>query len=423
MKNKKDEARESTAGYKAASSKGKVPRLRFPEFALTMGWAMALLDELVATITPPKKLLAGEYSISGKYPVIDQSQDFIAGWTNDETAIICHDEPLLVFGDHTCVVKLISQPFAQGADGIKILHSKHSTTIWYIYQYLCLYGIRPEGYKRHYASLLEVKCHYPVSVSEQRKIAACLSSLDSLLAAHAKKLEALKDYKKGLMQRLFPAEGETVPRLRFPEFRNGPEWKEASLGDIAEIKLGKMLDNAKHIKGRLMPYLNNISLRWNEVDTSNLPQMYFEDKELELYGLKAGDVVICEGGEPGRSAVWDGRLPELKFQKAIHRVRFSVPFDPYLLVSYLEAFSDANHFKKLFTGGGIKHLTRESLAMLKVPLIETAEQRKITSALSSLDSLIAAEARKIEELKEHKRGLMQGLFPSPEEGSELDITK
>ncbi|MBT9503332.1 MAG: restriction endonuclease subunit S [Burkholderiaceae bacterium] len=203
-----------------------------------------------------------------------------------------------------------------------------------------------------------------------------------------------------------------VPRLRFPEFRRAKGWKEVALGEIADVKLGKMLDKQKHTTGLLLPYLNNISVRWNEVDTSNLPQMYFDDDELDRFGLRAGDVVVCEGGEPGRSAVWDGRLPDLKFQKAIHRVRFKIPFQPRLLVLHLENLAGTTRFEKLFTGGGIKHLTGETFARLKIPLIPCGEQQKIAECLSSVDELMAAQVRKVDVLKTHKKGLMQQLFPS-----------
>ncbi|MEF9978464.1 MAG: restriction endonuclease subunit S [Thermomonas sp.] len=202
-----------------------------------------------------------------------------------------------------------------------------------------------------------------------------------------------------------------TPKLRFPQFRSAPEWEIVALGKIAEIKLGKMLDGKKHMTGQLLPYLNNISVRWNEVNTSNLPEMYFDDDELDRFGLRAGDVVVCEGGEPGRSAVWDGRLPNLKFQKAIHRVRFNVPFEPKLLVLYLESMTGAPQFEALFTGGGIKHLTGETFAQLSIPFIPLAEQQKITECLSSLDDLLSVERQKLDVLKAHKKGLMQKLFP------------
>jgi type I restriction enzyme, S subunit len=252
------------------------------------------------------------------------------------------------------------------------------------------------------------------SSAEQQKIADCLSSLDELIAAQARKVEALKTHKNGLMRQLFPREGETQPRLRFPDFQKSAEWKEVCLGEISEIKLGKMLDKKKHTKGHLLPYLNNLSVRWNEVNTSDLPRMYFDDRELERFGLKAGDVVVCEGGEPGRAAVWDSRLPDLKFQKAIHRVRFNVPFEPKILVIHLANLSGTTQFEMLFTGGGIKHLTAETFSRLKVPIIPHAEQKRIVNCLTPLDNVIAAVTQEIESLKTHKKGLMQQLFPSAE---------
>ncbi len=255
----------------------------------------------------------------------------------------------------------------------------------------------------------------PPTLNEQHKIADCLTSIDELITAQTQKLDALKTHKKGLMQQLFPAEGETTPKLRFPEFRGKGEWEEVPLGAIAEIKLGKMLDKQKHTTGRLLPYLNNLSVRWNEVNTSDLPQMYFDDDELDRFGLRVGDVVVCEGGEPGRAAVWDGRIPNLKFQKAIHRVRFNVPFEPKLMVLHLENLAGTTQFEMLFTGGGIKHLTREAFAQLKIPLIPQAEQQKITNCLSSVDDLITAQTQKLNTLKVHKKGLMQKLFPNVNE--------
>jgi type I restriction enzyme S subunit len=259
------------------------------------------------------------------------------------------------------------------------------------------------------SDLEDIEIDHPKE-DEQQKIADCLSSLDTNIAAESHKLLALKAHKKGLMQQLFPAEGQRLPRLRFPGF--GEDWQEVRLGDIAEIKLGKMLDGKKHAKGLLLPYLNNISVRWNDVDTSNLPRMYFRDEELDGFRLNTGDVVVCEGGEPGRSAVWDGSLPEVKFQKAIHRVRFNVPFEPSLLVHFLEAIAGTPRLEKLFTGGGIRHLTLETFARLATPLPSYMEQQRIAEFLSSLNVLIAAQSRRLTALRQHKKGLMQGLFPA-----------
>ena len=205
---------------------------------------------------------------------------------------------------------------------------------------------------------------------------------------------------------------KTLPAVRFKDAHGSdfPDWATAALGEIADIKLGKMLDKEKQTTGHLLPYLNNISLRWNEVDTSNLPRMYFRDNELDRFGLRAGDVVVCEGGEPGRSALWDGRLPDLKFQKAIHRVRFNVPFEQRLLVLYLEKIAGTTKFEMLFTGGGIKHLTRETFSLLQIPMISLPEQRKIADFLTAVDGRIGQLSQKKALLEDYKKGVMQQLF-------------
>ena len=244
------------------------------------------------------------------------------------------------------------------------------------------------------------------SFPEQQKIAMFLTAVDGLIEQLSRKKALLEEYKKGVMQQLF------TQTLRFQDDQGHdfPDWEEVELGSVADIKLGKMLDKAKHTSGRLLPYLNNISLRWNEVDTSNLPQMFFDDDELDRFGLKAGDVVVCEGGEPGRSAVWDGRLLNLKFQKAIHRVRFKVPFAPRILVLYLEYIAGTTQFEMLFTGGGIKHLTRETFAKLAVPMMSLPEQTKIAGFLSALDGKIAAVGEQMRQTQAWKKGLLQQMF-------------
>ncbi|GIV56948.1 MAG: type I site-specific deoxyribonuclease specificity subunit [Candidatus Kapaibacterium sp.] len=183
------------------------PRLRFPEFRNAGPWEVKRLGELVKTITPPKKLQTSNYQPSGRFPIIDQSADDICGWTDDETAVVKGDFPLVIFGDHTCVVKLAGSPFAQGADGIKILSPTKEVDARFLFQSLQAHSIEQKGYKRHFSTLKKKLIYFPSQDSgEQQKIADCLSSLDELIELEAKQLEALQTHKKGLMQQLFPQE-------------------------------------------------------------------------------------------------------------------------------------------------------------------------------------------------------------------------
>lgn len=183
-----------------------MPAWRFTQFKNDGEWESSRIDNCFTTITPPRKLVKSEYQNIGKYPIIDQSQEYIAGWTNAVDALICNSRPLIVFGDHTCVFKFVNHPFVQGADGIKILLS--SPKINEKFAYYCLENIplQPDGYRRHFSILKEWIIKIPKKNSgEQEKIAECLSTADLLIQAQAHKLETLKMHKKALMQGLFPS--------------------------------------------------------------------------------------------------------------------------------------------------------------------------------------------------------------------------
>ena len=182
------------------------PRLRFPEFRGTGPWKVKRLAKLVETITPPKKLKTTKYLPNGQFPVIDQSPNDICGWTNDETSLIKGGFPLVIFGDHTCVVKLAVDPFAQGADGVKILSPISEVDARFLFLSLQASPIEQKGYKRHFSTLKERLISFPPKgTGEQQKIADCLSSLDDLIRAQGERIKALKQHKKGLMQQLFPS--------------------------------------------------------------------------------------------------------------------------------------------------------------------------------------------------------------------------
>src|SRR4051812_8409609 len=111
---------------------GVMPQLRFPEFEGSGEWKKEKLEQLIATVTPPRKLQTSEYLKEGKFPIIDQSQSLICGWTNENDAVISSDTPLVIFGDHTCALKFVDKPFAQGADGIKILKANEKVDPAYL---------------------------------------------------------------------------------------------------------------------------------------------------------------------------------------------------------------------------------------------------------------------------------------------------
>ena len=177
------------------------PVLRFPGFA--GDWQEKSFDVICHTITPPLKLQSSQYSSSGKFPIVDQSQTLICGWTNDSSGLL-RNTPYIIFGDHTCVLKYIDFPFIQGADGVKILGSNKKDNSKFIYQLLLSNPVKQDGYKRHFSDLKEKIFLLPPTLEEQTKIAECLSSIDGIISVEESKVAFLKAHKKGLMQQLFP---------------------------------------------------------------------------------------------------------------------------------------------------------------------------------------------------------------------------
>jgi hypothetical protein len=196
-----------------------------------------------------------------------------------------------------------------------------------------------------------------------------------------------------------------------------PKFKTVPLGEIAEIQLGKMLDKAKHQTGKRMPYLRNVNVRWGSIETADLFEMYFEDDELDRFGLAPGDVLVCEGGEPGRAAVWDGRMPDMKFQKALHRVRFKVPFEPKLFVHILQVFAQNGELESRFSGTTIKHLTREVFAKLPIPLPPLEEQRRIVAEIEGYQKEIARLESEIADNRERIQATIDAVWNGDSESA------
>ena len=183
------------------------------------------------------------------------------------------------------------------------------------------------------------------------------------------------------------------------------------LGDIADTCLGKMLDQQKN-KGEYQPYLANINVRWGGFDLETLPQMRFLETEEERYGLKYGDILVCEGGEPGRCAIWKDQIPNMKFQKALHRVRVHQDEVDFRWLFYRFLYAKfRGEFDQYYSGTTtIKHMPGEKLVKIRIDLPELSYQRKIGDVLSVYDDLIENNQKQIKLLEEAAQRLYKEWF-------------
>ncbi|MDT0635599.1 restriction endonuclease subunit S [Spectribacter hydrogenooxidans] len=252
------------------------------------------------------------------------------------------------------------------------------------------------------SDLESVSICIPPDAAEQRKIADCLGSLDDWIAAEGRKLEALRDHKKGLMQQLFPREGKTRPRLRFPEFRDAPEWERFLLEQLEderriELGRGKVIshDDMRANPGPHPVYSSSV------IDNGLMGTYgdYLFDEELISWSVDGGGHFFYR--------------PKHKF--SITNVSgFIRVLSDDIICQFL-----AYQLQRLHASETFNYVQKAHPSVIRtlytVGLPDSSEQQRIADCLSAIDALITTQAEKINALRIHKRGLMQQLFPSPED--------
>ncbi|WP_288060292.1 restriction endonuclease subunit S [Thiomonas sp.] len=411
----------------------RVPKLRFPEFRGAEGWKPVTLQQASTPVTErvgERKLTP--VSISAGIGFVPQAEKFgrdISGNQYQIYTLVSDGDFVYNKGNSLkfpqgCVYQL--QGWGQvAAPNVFICFRLKDGYSNVFFQNCFEQNMHGKQIKKHITSgarsngllniskenFFGVEIHTP-SLAEQQKIAECLSSVDELMAAQARKVGALKTHKKGLMQQLFPTEGETQPRLRFPEFENAGDWAEKKLGSVCNIQRGKFSHRPR-----------------------NDPRFFGGPYPF----IQTGDVVKSEGGAviASQSLNEEGLAVSKLFKPTIVLITIAANIGDTGLLQTDGCFTDSvvglipgkdvipvflelimrgqkENLNKVATTGAQKNINNEILREVCVLLPSLPEQHRIASCLSSLDALITAETQKLDALKTHKQGLMQQLFPSPE---------
>ena len=187
------------------------------------------------------------------------------------------------------------------------------------------------------------------------------------------------------------------------------EWEVSTVGREFDIKLGKMLDAEKNT-GVPKPYLGNRAVQWDRIDVCELPLVPMSRSDIERFRLRKGDLLVCEGGEVGRAAIWEAPIDECYFQKALHRLRPTRGFDPKLMSAILRLWADRGVLANYVTQTSIAHLPREKFIEVPLPVPPRHEQRAIATALSDVDALLGALDRLIAKKRDLTQAAMQQLL-------------
>lgn len=410
------------------------PKLRFPEFREAEGWEPTTIGALgrfyygksapkwsLAEDAPTPCVRYGElYTKFG--PVITET--YSRTNTDPETLRFSRGGEILIprvgekpddFGK--CCAYLPLKNIAIG-EMISVLETKQHP-LFYTYYFRNMYKqfakvVEGQNVKNLYFSELEpLPIHRP-SVPEQQKIADCLTSVDELIVAQAQKVGALKTHKKGLMQQLFPCEGETQPRSRFPEFEQAAEWSSDSLGSIFKTSSGGTPDRSKmeYWDGNI-PWITTSLVDFNIITEADefITEEGLRNSSAKLFPEKT--ILMAMYGQ-GKTR---GQVAMLGIEAATNQACAAIlprnDIDPRFV--FLNLGSRYEELRGLSNSGGQENLSQGLVQALQFSYPKgKEEQKKIADCLIALDELIAAQTQKLDALKTHKKGMMQQLFPSPE---------
>ena len=420
--------------------KGYVPELRFPEFRDKSGWVESDLGGLSQVLRggSPRPidsylteaanglnwLKIGDVDKDSKY--VTQTKEKVNHHALSKTRVVNPGDLILSnsmsFG-RPYILKIKSCIHDGWIAITKISNKIKRDYLYYLIsapesQRFFINNAAGSGVQNLNADIIKsLPIFFPVNDIEQQKIADCLSSLDNVISLQTQKIDALQQYKKGLVQKLFPTEGGTVPELRFNEFKNEGEWEERKLSEICERIMDGTHFSPKSKSGKYI-YVTSKNIKNGRLDLSDIS--YISDAEhKEIYKkcpVKKNDVLLTKDGANTGNCTINNVDFEFSLLSSVAVLRGS---SIWLTQCFLYQLINSEKFQKTIrdsiSGQAITRITLAKIGSYSVLIPKIAEQQKIADCLSSLDGLITDETQKLAVLKNHKTGLMQQLFPAMDE--------
>ena len=329
-------------------------------------------------------------------------------------AVVVDDIPNLVCGYHLALIK----PRREQIDSVYLAKQLGSKPTARYFSRLA------NGSTRYGLSSSSIGCtSIPLApLSQQRRIAEILSALDEAIEQTEALIAKYQQIKAGLMHDLFTRgltpDGLRPTRAQAPHlYKESPlgwipkDWEVVRIGEAFEIQLGKMLNKFAKMGKLSASYLGNRAVQWDFVDISAIEVMDFNAYERQKFSLLPDDLLVCEGGDVGRTAMWRGEMDGCYYQKAIHRLRpKSADALPAFMLRFMRFARDNGSFREFTSQSSIAHLTQEKLGSIGMFLPSLDEQKRIADRLDSLDGVIQTEQSKLAQFCHQKHGLMHDLL-------------
>jgi len=440
-----------------------------------IGWSFFPLESVIDKIsTNCKKIKQKEYLVEGKYPVIDQGADFIGGYTNDDSKVLLCDLPVVVFGDHTKILKLVRYHFVPGADGVKVLLPYKSILpeLFVFFVQILLRKIPDKGYARHFQHLEKSEIPIP-PLPEQRAIVAKLeklfSELDNGIACLKKAQEQLKVYRQAVLKQAFEgeltkawreqqtslpsaqelleninAEREQAAKLQWKKLKPVIPLTQAELDVLPELpekwnllKLGELTlgveygTSTKSLDSGDVPVIRMGNIQQGRIEWSNLA--YTNDKaDISKYRLTKGDVLFNRTNSPelvGKTAIYNGEMPAIFAGYLIRINQITVLLDCKYLNFWLNSHPAKVYGNSVKTDGvNQSNINGEKLKSYPLPYCSPQEQLQIIQEIETRLSVCDNIESTIRESLEKAEALRQSILKKAFEGKllseeELQITR
>ena len=382
--------------------KKKVPKLRFPGF--TDDWEQRKLGDILKYEQPGEYIVdSTNYDDSYNTPVLTAGQTFILGYTNETTGIknASENNPVIIFDDFTTSSHFVDFSFKIKSSAMKLL-----TLIDDMDDIYCINNILenidyvPVSHERHWISIFsKFDVIVPKDKDEQKKIGDYFRKLDHLITLHQRKLQHIKDFKKAMLQKMFPKKGEKYPEIRFPEFTDA--WEQRKFGDVGSVAMCKRIFKGQTSDKGEVPFYK-IGTFGGKPDAFISRELFNEYKTKYPYPNK-GDILISASGSIGRTVEFTGK--DEYFQ------------DSNIVWLKHESEIDNNFLKVLYSvvewsceGSTIKRLYNDNFLKTEFMLPQIDEQIKLGTFFASLDNLITLHQRELENLKKLKKACLQKMF-------------
>ncbi|MES1060460.1 restriction endonuclease subunit S [Enterococcus faecium] len=360
----------------------KSPQLRFEGF--TDDWEEHKFKDILKTHSF-RSYLAG-VSENGEYEVIQQGDKPIVGYSDGEPFTDYKD--ITLFGDHTVSLYKPKSPFFVATDGVKILSADNFEGD-YLYTTLERYKPEPQGYKRHFTILKNQDVWFTENMEEQQKIGVFFKQLDDTITLHQRKLDLLKEQKKGYLQKMFPKNGAKVPELRFAGFAD--DWEERKSKELCTISTGKGNTQDKVDDGAYPFYVRSATI---------------EKSDEYLYDQEA---VLTVGDGVGTGKVYHYVNGKYNLHQRVYRM-----YDfKDVSAKYFYYYFSKNFYKRVMSmtaKTSVDSVRMEMIADMNIVFPSVKEQENIVELFSNLDNTIALHQRKLDLLKEQKKGFLQKMF-------------